>query len=920
MYTAYANYIIYFTNAAEYAAAVAYCGGTGYGHCPRTAALRFGIPWPLVGGGILQSKGLIGYAPYGIPASPGAGVEIGHPEPSGVFIKSDIDSFVVPGQFGNPPGALAGPDMTLVWWGQIIKVNIPVTTTPIPERRFIGGLELGDVGAEGGSGFTGEEGSRNASRTLDGLGLIIRGTHHSPLWLRNQNQFVTGLTKRETWERFYVRVNALGTNECGIWRGRSSTNPAAGAGIKINNATGCLEAWTITNGAVATLRATSVAALTLDKWYLIDVLIRFPAAAADYGRIRVYSNHSLVLDYTDTSGGSLDTVGYHATSELGQWTTNDAVWSVDLDDWIGADIPNNGGVESLDSLDWLLGSHVRAFKVNSLTGSANWTGGSVETCNQGFNPDCTLNSHFVSATALATIEAVSDVSDIQSYAGVVVGPVAVCFSAFTGAAVGSPASRLGYKIAGAATVWEATIDAVNHAWRHILYRPSGLITPTTIAPLSVLKEKSNDVVSTEVYALGGVVEYIGIWGQEDEPLSVDLSNQNKYFHNARFANTTWGTVLGPPTAPCYAVGGTYVGTGTTLHVDLPAPAHFIWIRGLTGAASGVKSFGAGLGGNQAGSDRLPPNYITRSWVDSTGQAKFSLTGTDAENNAVGVVYQYVAFCDPGMRFNYCGTYTPNPTDTDVDISLFVTTFLAECGFIQRERIISTTNTTILSYKGPGDAGVTGHLVDGTAKANWGEFAAGILTYRADNVISAQSQTNFSLWRTTDPDCLDVACQITSYVGDGAANKTIALPLVTGRYPLFVMVLPHGATGYFRDPSHAGANSRTIVGLINSITAIKGGGVDEISVGITLNGNGITYEVFVIMGDSASWSNGEFYVPDCIAKGPWVAGTFAPTQDFSGIYTLVPGKLTDSMYDKIGGQPSIEMAIPDPEFKTGYIGG
>lgn len=919
MYTAYVNYIIYFTSAAEYAAAVAYCGGTGYGHCPRTAALRFGIPWPLVGGGILQSKGIIGYLPYGIPASPGVGVEIGHPEPSGVFLKSDTDSFIVPGQFGNPAGVV-GQDMTLVWWGQIMKVNIPVTTTPIPERRFIGGLELGDNSAEGGGGLIGDEGSRKASRTLDGNGLIIRGTNHSPVWLRQQDEFVTGLTKRETWERFYVRVNALGTNECGIWRGRNSVSAEAGAGIKIDNVTGKLQAWTITNGSVKTLRATSVAALTLDKWYLIDVLIRFPAAAADYGRIRVYANHALVLDYTDTSGGSLDTVGYHDSSELGQWTTNDAVWSVDLDDWIGADIPNNGGVESLDSLDWLLGSHVRTAKVNSITSAVNWTGGSVETCNQGFNPENQLNSQFLSSTALATIEVLTDISDTQSYVGISLGPVAVCISAYSYVGVGSPASRLGYKVAGGATVWGAITDAISHGWRKILYHPTGLITPTTIAPFSILKEKSNDAVSNSVNALGAVVEYIGIWGQEDEPLSIDLSNQNRYFHNARYANTEWGIILGRPTAPCYAVGGTYVGTGTTLDINLPAPAHFVWIRGLTGAALGVKCFGAGLGGHYGASDRFPPNYITRIWVDSTGQAKISLTGSNAENNAVGVVYQYIAFCDPGMRFNYCGTYNPIPTDTDTDVSLFVTDFLSECGFIQNERIGSTTSTTILSYKGPGDAGVTGHLVDGTAKADWGEFAAGVLTYRANSVAANLSQATFSLWRTTDPNCLDIACQITSYVGNGAANKTVALPLVTGRYPLFVMVIPHGATGFFRDPSHAGANSCSIVALSNSITAIKGGGVDEISVGITLNGNGITYEVFCIMGDSASWANGEYYVPDCYAKGPWVASTFAPTQDFSGIYVLVPDKLTDSMYDKIGGQPSIEMNIPDPEFKTGYIGG
>jgi hypothetical protein len=917
MYTAYANYIIYFSNAADYAAAVAYCGGTGYKHCPKAAALRFGITWPLVGGGILQSRGMIGYAPYGIPAVPGPGVEIGHPQPSGVFIKSDVDSFVVAGQVGNPAGVV-GPDMNLVWLGQIIKVNIPVTTTPIPQRRFIGGLELGNVGAEGGGGLVGDEGARASSRTLDGKGIAIRGTNTPPAWLRQQNEFVTGLTKRETWERFYVRVNALGTNECGIWRGHNSVSAAAGAGIKIAT-TGELQVWTITNGSVQTLQATAVAALTLDKWYLIDVLIRFPAANPDYGRIRVYVNHSLVMDYTDASGGSLDSVGYHGSSELGQWTLAENDWSIDLDDWIGADIPNNGGVESLDSMDWQVGSHVRVVKVISVS-APNWAGGSAETCNQGFNPENQLNSQFLSTTALATIEALADVSDIQSYAGIVIGPVAACISAYTYIGSGAVGGRIGYKITGGATVWGAIIEGITHTWRKILYRPAGLLSPTSIAPFSILKEKANNAISNSVNALSAVVEYIGTWGQEDEPLSLDFSNQNKYFHNARYANTEWGTVLAPPTAPCYSVGGTYVGTGTTLHINLPAPAHFVWIRGLTGAVLGVKCFGASVGAHYGASERIPPNFLTRVWVDSTGQAKFSLTGTNAENNAVGVIYQYIAFCDPGMRFNYCGAYNTRPVDTDINIPLFVTDFLAECGFIQRDRSISTTSTVELTYKGPGDAGVTGQLVDGTAKANWGGFAAGILNVRANNISNQQTQYNFSLWRTTDPDCGSIACQITSYVGDGAADKTIALPLATGKYPLFAIVIPHGATGYFRDPSHIGSASSSIVALGASNTAIKAGGVDSISVGITLNGNGVTYEVFVIMGDTTGWFNGTYYLPNCIAKGLWTPSVFNPTQDFSGIYTLVPGKLTDTMYDKIGGQLSIDMTIPDPLFKTGYIGG
>ena len=42
-YTAYANYVIYFSDPTEYAAALALCGGNGFGHCPYTAASTFGM-------------------------------------------------------------------------------------------------------------------------------------------------------------------------------------------------------------------------------------------------------------------------------------------------------------------------------------------------------------------------------------------------------------------------------------------------------------------------------------------------------------------------------------------------------------------------------------------------------------------------------------------------------------------------------------------------------------------------------------------------------------------------------------------------------------------------------------------------------------------------------------------------------------
>jgi hypothetical protein len=938
-YTAYANYVIYFSNPAEYAAAVALCGGNGYGHCPMSAATQFGIAWPLVTSP-LQTKGMYGYAPYGIPASPGVGIEVNHPEPSGVYLTSDVDSVIVPGQVGHPT-TVAGPDMQLVWWGVIVQVNAYAggtpSATPIPPRKFIGGFELTGISGEGGSNND-TIGSKLSSRTGDGLGYPIRGSNVPSYTVKALNEFA--VLTNSSWERFYVRVNALGTNDCGIWKGTNSAAPAAGAGIRIST-TGAIQLVTINSGGADTLRATSSFNLTLGKWYLIDVLIKFPTAAADFGQARVFINHVLDMNYTDTSSGSLDTVGTHNSSRLGQYTVAETLWNIDLDDWMGADIPNIGGVESLDSVDWLMGTHIRASKVNSIVSAVNWANGSAETCNQIASPANVVTSTFVSTTALATIEAVTDLVDGQQYAGLVLGAASLYVGVCSAFPVGSANTRIGYKIAGGATVWTTRADGTQISWKGVLYNPSGLFTPASVVPLSILKEKSNDVTSTQVFAMGVAVEYIGQWGIEDEPHALDISNTNTtYLHNSRYLNTQYGTVLGRPTAPCYAIGGTYVGTGTTMHINLPAPAHFVWIRALTGTTENVQYFGASLGPHRGATERIIPNALTRAWIDSTGQAKISITGQHVASNAIGVVYQYIIFCDPGMRFNYCGAYNAVTALANVNIPLFDTNFLPQCGFIQKEVIGSATTTDFLTHKGVGNGALDGQVVTGTARANWGAFSAGNLNLRADNLLVIKNQYNFSLWRTTDPDCGDIAVQITSYVGDGLGFKVINLPLVTGRYPLFAMVIPQSGSlvTFMRDPSHTGVNSCNVIALTNSTTAIIGGGIDQLFVGAALDANLVKYEVFVIMGDSAGWSNGIFYLPDCISKGPWVAPTYVPPavtdggielnggatiltlQDVSGIYTLIPDKLTDTLYDRVTGQTNVDVAIPNPLFKTGYIGG
>jgi hypothetical protein len=941
-YTAYANYVIWFSDQIEYNAAIALAGGNGFGHCPLTAASTFGITWPLVGGGpITGTKGIYGSMPYGIPAVPGLGYEISHPQPSGYYLKSDVDFVDVPGQVGNPPQA-GGQTLHLVWWGVILFQSNDVAgvppTVPIPQRRWITGFETSGNFEEGAytTGLS-QAGSRVASRTGEGMGIAIRGSNISLAYQdRYTDQFRTGLTPKTSWERFYVRVNNLGTNEYIVWRAYAYNPTNQAIDIRIDTSGTVL----IYNGSVGgqTLLHTSSFTFTLGKWYLFDVLIKFAADVADTGRFRLYINHVPTVDVTDNSGTGIDNATYHRHSFLGQISAQETLWSIDVDDWICADVPELLGVESLNSLDWIYGSHIRVQRTSSGT-LTDYTG-TIEMINQFMGPRNSDQSAPVSTTALATIEVLSEETDEYGMPGGIIGPVAFWagFNVFQGA---GGAGRVGYSIAGGAYVYKATAYSGDYNWGGILYNPTGLTVPTSIVPVKFILEHPNSAVSQTVFGGLVAIEYIGVWGKEDDPtFPIDLSN-NLFHHNAKYQNSMWAlppAFSGVPDGPVFAVGGTYVGNDGTTTIDLPAPAHFIWIRGLSGGAGvGAKSFGAGWVANKGLTQEVANNYLSRCWMDNTGQTKFTVTGLAPNINKAGVTYQYIAFCDPGTRFTLDGVFNYPAALSSAIISLFDPNFTPQAGFTQTEYLSSVGGTNVLNYKGPGFAGITGGILNGTAQNNWGSFAIGSLLLDSNNVVANRNQANYSLWRTTDPYGF-VAVQITSYVGDANAFRVINLPLTTGRWPLFALVVPHNANSIFRDPSHTGNNSSVVNTVATNITTgIIAGGPDQIYVGSTLNANGIIYDVFVILGDTAGWNNGDFYPPSGPTTGPWVNAPYNPSgvgeggldfngqpaflvvKNLSGIYTLVPNKRNDTFYTG-NNTETVDVKIADPLFKTGYVGG
>ena len=949
------NYVIFFQNEAEYNAAIAIAGSNLLEMTPRAAGALFGIPFPYPSGDMsLISKGIYFVDRYG------PGSEILFPNSTGVFIDDTILTKVVTGQAGNPPSIWpAGPDGSFTWSGNIVRsgggatIGEP-TPTAIPQRRWIFGREIGDVGEGADPGFPKTNMLRDSSRTIDGFGWSIRGNNTVSVASLNVDIFRTGLITRVSWERFYVRVRRLPsvTNK-GIWRCTGLPSGLAGCRLKIET-DGTVRVYSVSSVGVETLKGILINPIVINKWYKIDILLKYGSGATD-GRIAAYVNGVLTLSFADASGSGMGANTRHTLSELGDESgISDAEIEVDFDDWMNADLPANCDPSTLlftdgnFPIDWLIGSHIRSH-YNDSVAQVNWTPAAMGkgVLNQHPGPDTRLGTSQVSsATSGATIEGLSDALDLatpDTIAQVVGAVAAIITDRNTNS--GSTDGQLGYRKVGAAAVLVTIDQTAATGYDIVSYLPTGMLRPDEISPWSHTHTKSVDG-NTDVQTLMlSAVEYIGIWGIEDSPTFDFPISRLTNLHNCRYGNSAWGYLGSHPDAPVYAIGGTYIGNGIYQEITLPAACHFLWIRATSGAVQGGhKMFGASLQGHIGGVDRCVSNV--RVWYDFGADTfKFSVVGdAGSEVNDTGITYQYIAFCDPGMRFNLCGAFGHGQSSSTPKINpLIDSSFLADFSFFQSDLVGSISNVVGLWAKGPGFTGNAIKPLTGAALVSDGaNLAAGIINSFAGLHPNSKAGTNYSLWRMNDSGvggCAGVMIQALTYTGNGVSPRNITLTPTSGRFPLLTIVVQAGAgTPIMRDPSHTGANSCDAADLSNTTTGITALAIDQITVSSSLNANGTVYSVFVICGGITN-TNGVFIGDYCAGGGPYIAPTpplgniniigsgglilsGAPSmlliKDKSGIYTIVPGKTDDTVYDRQTGQTSVDLPIPDPTARTGFV--
>jgi hypothetical protein len=536
----------------------------------------------------------------------------------------------------------------------------------------------------------------------------------------------------------------------------------------------------------------------------------------------------------------------------------------------------NGGWEKVtDSADWLGSRIVRLHNIGG-TPAAGWTG-DYRQASIPFQTAAATGGGLTSTTSAAILPLATDaltrlgnISGAQGWAAVQVS----CLSKKTG---GAADGSLGYKIGAAAAVY-ATITAENSVgggWSAALYAPTALEAPEPFVAVEAHYKKGADANSSTVRVLLAEAEIIGNFSACDVEATGGSADTApplpRGLHNAPYPETPWFRQGTPPLSPVVIKAGTYTGNSTGQSLTFKAPVHWLWVRPLTGDLGGARfyssapnaekdtSTGAAVGGFGLWARRDPTFLPASPTDDQQMQFLLEIPGADAQLNATGVTYQYVAFCDPGARFLLNGaTYHENVTLPVSDV-LEGANFLPEWGWFWRVSLSNATTSELWSKGAGHTAAQASKSSIGTPVASAVTWTEGTLSFDS-GLIDATSRESlvYSLWRrhdgNNDPNEAKVVC-FGTYTGDGTASRTVSIAPASGLRPLYVEVQPLNATTLHRDPSHTGTTSESVAGTANASTGITGGGIDTFSVGSVLNANGQTYNWFCILGSATAGNNG-----------------------------------------------------------------
>jgi hypothetical protein len=785
----------------------------------------------------------------------------------------------------------------------------PTEPAPIRPRRWIDGIETPEEG-EGATDTTNDF-SRVASRSIEGYGLAWRD-NSSQVQLRTHT--LSPAADRH-WDRVYVRAPlAFPDAATAIYRSAGSINSAAGMLIEVT-ASGQLAFYRVDTTANKTLLLVA-GQLVLNTWarldllhssvggtFTLDVYLNGSLIAAGLtnalnpglvllitlGRASItgVGMTSVLIDFDDWIGGlppylldplltAWSSITAYVGGEIVRWTNGGTYRAREASTNLPPVTNPTKWMRLSHATDWLNGSHVALIRPTGFNGAhSGWTG-SFQHLTQRAAAGLTLG--LTTSTALAMVSVDTDyVAQLENAPGAI--GWAGFNVAFFGSTAAAPDGRLGYKVGAAAAVLTTIVQGVGMEWHNVLYvdpAPLGDIAqPYKNLAIELRHEKANDVAAAVASILHGCVELVGVFGAEDVTAAVPPANPPaappptfRGYHTAPYPRSPWGTGQ-RPFGPVVIKGGTYMGNGTTGQ-DLVFAAAPIWIfiRPVTGDTGGTKWWSSMLAAHISHDQSVNVSGLMDATQDfsfvsggpaSDQQLQFlvRIGSLSTQANASGVTYQYIAFCDPAARFSRAGVFALGQSQGPRTVPLDDLAFTPEWLFLFKEDLGTTTTDTLIC-KGPGHATDALSLATtGTPVSNALDFGAGSLVARAGLLTAQFADYPYIAFRRADGN--NAAGQagvmaMGSYVGDGAASRTVSIAPASGLRPMFGFVQPHNAIAIVRDPSHTTINSSTVNGT-NQTTGITAGSVDGFTVGVTLNANGITYTWFVLFGSATAGNGG-----------------------------------------------------------------
>lgn len=739
-------------------------------------------------------------------------------------------------------------DMNFIWTGSMYTWDVTPTgsmtgTKAIGVRYWIEGWELPGFG-ELATSNTFRQYSRDASRTSEGMGFALRSytgdgktdhTHPCPTPLSN-----------ETWERFYMRIRLLPTGgDEDIWGVRGSIE-GADALVRMGvSTTGTLKIYNKGNGAYpGTLMLTS-AALTLGRWYKIDIDTKFRVFGVSNGSVSLYINGVLVgtgMNLGSNTGIDFGGNQKHSSSTIGAETSSTLRGAeIDFDDWIGA-APVAGGIPGNDLTSGSHVSQVRATGFGPAHQAGSWVGGWQGLLGSpGLGSDATQG--LVGSTGNSVIDTTTDYSDEQSGTG------ALVVSALNAVVTGSVSDEIGYTLNGGAPVMSSPQAVAAGSSIGVLVSNAGTLPRSNLGALTMRIQKDAGSGTQTWTGLHATKEIIGFFGSEDlsptEPTVVLPPRTG--IHNSSYKE--WSSFYAP--AGTYKVmWGTYTGNDLGQDIIVPTGAHWFWARAQASLSVPGTFWQTGLvSAHNAQTERTQANFLAQFKLDSINGGVFSVAGTSSGCNKNATTYTWIAVHDPSGRFVRNGAFHHASNVASFLNTLDDAAFSPVGGFMFPE-IISPNNTGVHYFKGVGHGTDTASLVGGsTVTSGIASLGLASLTSKTPlhNPSGTGAQSGYSLWRTTDASGVSGLVDFVTYTGNGAGARDIAVNM-GGLTPLFAYVQPHSGafSAYSRDPGNTGSHSQTITG-VDSTVAIVGFDVDKVQVNTSLNANGVIYDVFVFRG-------------------------------------------------------------------------